>query len=63
MITSDGQCGILYEAGNEAALASALNSLKDLNLPELQQRVVAHFNANLSFGAIAKRIQDVVASL
>jgi glycosyltransferase involved in cell wall biosynthesis len=63
MITDNGSCGILYEAGNEAALLSALEHTKLLDVNEKQQRSLAHFKSNLSFEAIAGKIQEVAISL
>jgi len=63
MITDNGQCGLLYESGNEKALLSALMQTKSLDLPAKQTRALAYFKSNLSFEAIARKIQAVVESL
>jgi len=63
MITDNGRCGLLYEAGNEAALLSALIQIQQLDIREKQKKSLEYFRENLSFGAIARRIQEVAASL
>ncbi len=63
MITDNGRCGLLYEPGNEEALFSALKQTAEIDLPAKQQISLEYFQSNLSFEAIAKRIQEVAASL
>jgi glycosyltransferase involved in cell wall biosynthesis len=63
MITDNGACGILYEAGNEAALLSALLATAQLNKEQKRQVCLDYFKAKLSFDAIAGRIREVAASL
>jgi glycosyltransferase involved in cell wall biosynthesis len=63
MITDNGKCGILYEAGNEAALLSALIQSERLNIPEMQTRSLEYFKTNLSFEAIAQQIHEIADSL
>jgi len=63
MITDDGRCGLLYEAGNEAALLSALIQTQQINIAEKQEASLEYFRSNLSFEAIAKRFEEVVASI
>ena len=63
MITDSGKCGMLYEAGNEASLLSALHSLDKLDVKEKQILCLRHFKEKLSFEAIAKRIEQIVAEL
>jgi len=62
-ITDDGRCGILYEAGNETALAAALLQTTQIDLPEKRNRCLAYFKSNLSFEAIAHRIREITISL
>jgi len=62
-ITDNGKCGVLYEAGNEAALLAALNSLDKLDVREKRELCLNYFREKLSFGAIAKRIEEIVAEL
>jgi len=63
VITDNGNCGILYEAGNEDALLSTLIKTKDLDIREKQQKSLAYFHEKLSFEAIAKQISAIAAGL
>ncbi len=63
MITDNGKCGVLYEAGNEAALLAALNSLDKLDVKEKREVCLKYFKEKLSFSAIAKRIEEIVKEL
>jgi glycosyltransferase involved in cell wall biosynthesis len=63
MMTGDGACGILYPAGNAGALALALEQITAENTTIERQRVLQQFRKELSFGAIADRIQAIAASL
>ncbi|HEY8780550.1 MAG TPA: glycosyltransferase family 4 protein [Mucilaginibacter sp.] len=63
MITDNGNCGILYEAGNEAALLSALIQTKDLDIDEKRGKSLEYFREKLSFEAIAKRIEEIAGYL
>jgi hypothetical protein len=63
MITDNGSCGLLYEAGNEAALLSALIQTQQINIAEKQKASLEYFRSNLSFEAIAKRFEEVVLSI
>lgn len=62
MITDDGKIGLLYEAGNEEELLSALIKTRQLNMPEESGKALAYFKSSLSFEAIAKKIQDIAAT-
>jgi glycosyltransferase involved in cell wall biosynthesis len=63
MITDKGRCGLLYEPGNEAALLAALKQTKEIDLEEKQKLSIQYFHSNLSFEAIARRIEEIAASL
>jgi glycosyltransferase involved in cell wall biosynthesis len=63
MITDNGSCGLLYKAGSEADLLGALQQLDKLNLDEMRKKALAYFKENLSFEAIAERIEEVAESL
>lgn len=63
MITDNGRCGLLYEAGNEDALLSALKQTQQIDVGEKQKIALDYFKTNLSFEAIAGKIQEIVASL
>ncbi|HTK19072.1 MAG TPA: glycosyltransferase family 4 protein, partial [Mucilaginibacter sp.] len=63
MITDNGRCGLLYEPGNSKALLEAFQQLDKIDIAEKQKASLEYFKFNLSFEAIAKRIQEVVESL
>lgn len=63
MITDNGNCGVLYEAGNEKELLTTLLNTGNLNKEELRNKALAYFKANLSFTAIAKRVEQIAANL
>jgi glycosyltransferase involved in cell wall biosynthesis len=63
MITDNGNCGVLYEAGNEAALLAALIQTQQMDIFAQRNRSLAYFKANLSFAAIAQRFQEIAGSL
>lgn len=63
MITDGGRCGLLYEARNEDALLAALKKTQQMDIKEKQQASLKYFKSNLSFEAIAHRIQAVAESL
>lgn len=63
MITNNGRCGLLYEPGNEGALLAALEQTRHIDIKEKQAESLNYFKSNLSFEAIAKRIQEIAGSL
>ena len=63
MITDDGKCGLLYTPGNEEELLATLKKIPYMNIAEKQKQSLEYFKSNLSFEAIAKRIQDIAESL
>jgi len=63
MITDNGKCGILYEAGNGPALLEALRATDEMDLQEKRRLCLEHFRSNLSFEAIAARFHEIAASL
>lgn len=63
MITNNGNCGMLYKTGDENALFSVLTQVEKLNIDSLKAKSMKYFHRNLSFTAIASRIDQVVASL
>jgi glycosyltransferase involved in cell wall biosynthesis len=63
MITDSGKCGILYEPGNETALLSALKQTLKINIEAKRKLTLQYFKSNLSFEAIAQKIQLIAASL
>jgi len=63
MITDNGRCGLLYEAGNSMALLDIFHQLDKIDIAEKQKASLEYFKSNLSFEAIASRIQEVAESL
>ena len=63
MITDKGKCGLLYEPGNEMALLSALMQTRTLDSVAMRNKALAYYNKNLSFEAIAGRIDDIAGAL
>jgi glycosyltransferase involved in cell wall biosynthesis len=63
MITDNGKCGLLYEAGNEAALLDVLMQTNVINIKEKQELSLKYFDEKLSFQAIAKQIDEIVKEL
>jgi len=63
MITDYGSIGLLYPPGNDAQLFDTLMQAKQLDLQKERDKALAYFEANLSFKAIAQKIQDIAASL
>lgn len=63
MITNNGECGVLYEPGNEAALLEVLMQTKQMNVPEKRRLSIEYYKQNLSFEAIAERIEGIAGRL
>ncbi len=62
-ITGDGTCGLLYEVGDAVSLQSVLGKIPAMDREAEKQKIQSHFQQQLSFAAIAKRIQEITASL
>lgn len=58
-----GNCGFLYEAGNENALLKALQQSYKTDRQSAEQATLRQYRDHLSFEAIAVKIQDVLSSL
>ena len=63
MITDQGNCGILYKPGSSAIALSAFMQTKTLDIQKKRENTLKYFRENLSFEAIAKRIDEIAASL
>ncbi|HEY4935185.1 MAG TPA: glycosyltransferase family 4 protein [Puia sp.] len=61
MIT--GNCGLLFEPGNEDALLSALQQTIHLEVEEKKNNALHRFKTELSFGAISAKFQRIIESL
>jgi glycosyltransferase involved in cell wall biosynthesis len=63
MITNNGNCGLLYKAGNEGALLLALKQTVQLDVKQTRDKCLAYFSTNLSFDAITAKIEAIALSL
>jgi len=63
MITNNGECGMLYEPGNEQALFNVLMATSQINVDEKRRLSLTYYRQNLSFGAIAKQIEEIASGL
>ncbi len=61
-ITDNGHCGILYKAGNEKKLLESLTQIVQRDIHKEREKVLHQFKKNLSFDAIAEKIQIVALS-
>jgi len=62
-ITGSGKCGLLYEAGNDKALLNILLQTQKMDLHQEKTKVLQQFREELSFEAIAGKINQVLYSL
>jgi glycosyltransferase involved in cell wall biosynthesis len=62
-MTGPGKCGLLYKAGNDSKLLKILLQTTTLNIENEQAKTLRQFNTELSFEAIAKKIEQVIALL
>jgi len=62
-ITGDGACGLLFEKGNVDSLTKALLTANKMNLYEERRKVLAQFNKDLSFDAIAAQTLECIKKL
>ncbi|QEM09572.1 glycosyltransferase family 4 protein [Mucilaginibacter rubeus] len=63
MITNNGECGVLYEPGNEAALLAVLQQTACMNVAEKRRLSMEYYKRNLSFEAIAEQIEEIAEGL
>jgi glycosyltransferase involved in cell wall biosynthesis len=59
-MTGNGKCGLMFEAGNEKSLLSALMQTSKLNYESERASVIQQFQEELSFKAIAKKINRII---
>ncbi len=62
-ITANGDCGFLYEVGNENALFNTLEMVIKTNVQEKRDKAMEHFEKELSFDAIARKIDETARLL
>lgn len=63
IITDNGKCGLLFEAGNEEAIFNALVQTQQMDLPAKRKYTLEYYNATLSFNAIGNRFREIVTTL
>jgi glycosyltransferase involved in cell wall biosynthesis len=63
MMTGNGRCGLLYEAGNGQALLGSLERAEKMDMTEERRKVLEQYRSSLSFEAIAGKIREVAALL
>lgn len=62
-MTGPGKCGFLYEPANDHALVQVLMQIPQLDLAKERDKALQQFKAELSFEVVAKKIEQVIASL
>ena len=62
-MTGCGKCGLFFEPGNEDALLKILLQTSTMNIENERAKAFQQFKNELSFEAIAKKIEQVIASL
>jgi glycosyltransferase involved in cell wall biosynthesis len=62
-MTGPGKCGLLYKPGNDKALLESLLQTKKMDMAKERDKVLKQFNEELSFDAIAKKINNSIVSL
>ena len=62
-MTGPGKCGLLYEPGNDKELLAALLQTRSMDWEKEREKVLRQFNEELSFTAIAEKINQVIGSL
>jgi glycosyltransferase involved in cell wall biosynthesis len=62
-MTGPGKCGLLYEPGNTEALLNTLLYAIQMDLECESKKVLQQFQAELSFQAIATKINSIILSL
>lgn len=62
-MTGPDKCGLLYEPGNHQALLTSLLQTRNMDIEKERIKVLRQFRDELSFNAIAGKIDKVLASL
>lgn len=57
-MTANGKCGMIYKPGDRPALLQLLFATKEINLETEREKVRQQFQRELSFEAIAKKIEE-----
>ena len=61
-MTGKGKCGLLYKPGDEQQLLNLLVKTKEMNMEAERAKVLEQFKKELSFEAIADKINKVIDS-
>ena len=61
--TMTGNCGLLYEAGNEESLFRALKQTRYLQTEVKKKEVLQRFQSELSFSTIAAKFEKILDAL
>ncbi len=62
-LTNNGQLGVLWETGNVSSLQEAISKALKLNTSTESEKVVSHFEKELSFKAIAEKQWRMITSV
>lgn len=62
-LTGKGKCGLLYEPGNAVSLLKILLQTAELDIDKERAKTLQQFKTELSFEAIAKKIEQIIVSL
>ena len=62
-MTGPDKCGLLFEAGNENDLLAALLKTRNMDMENERKKVLHQFNKELSFEAIATRINRIIENV
>jgi glycosyltransferase involved in cell wall biosynthesis len=62
-MTGTGKCGLLYEPGNHDELVKTLLKTLDMDIEKEKTKTLQQFREELSFEAIAKKINTIITSL
>lgn len=60
-LTANGKCGFLYKAGNEGDLLTTLLQTREIDIKKEKEKVLCHFNDQLSFEAIGRKINAIIS--
>ena len=61
-MTGSGKCGLLYEPGNDKELLETLLQTEKMDMEKERDKVLKQFNEELSFEAIAEKIDKLITS-
>ncbi len=62
-ITAAGDCGFLFEAGNDNSLMQVLARLKNIDREAFAKKLAAHVNKELSFSSIGVKLTELAEQL